>query len=1634
MAFVTAPLQTPSAAQTYYGAATTHTNSLAGVSGFGATPPEIVETARALKNNPDAIFDFVHDQIQTEFAFGERKGPVGALIDKWGTPFDQNVLFVNLVRQAGYTAQYQIGQVTMTQAAFTAWTGVSDLGAACRLLSSGGIPATFSPSAPSNCATSGAFTSVTLLHIWSQVNIGGTLYAYDPSFKTYAGPTPVNLVTASGFTAGASATAAASGMTSGTQGGANYIKAANETSLGSYLTTTGTTLLNWLKANASSPALDIEQVTGITKIVQVYAPSGGWRNATPPGYTTGTSLAVTGDMPDQYRSKLQVQYSIKPDQINLQTILNWTFYVDDIDGRRVEIASNFNNTGSASGGNINPATYYSSGTQTPYNYTTASNTLMVDDTPVQSWSCTFNLSTCYGGLVYGTVTLTATHPYMTTFANQTVTKLAGASGLPVAIISGWGMITPARLAKWSGEMNEDTALPEKGVIPWLCDSEGGYCWPAYLQSSGDLTRQKLAASWLAQITRMMQIQAAIGGAKVDHQHSIGVVDWQADIVGHLYPPPTAGNSYNYYGVSDEFTELNIDTTASVTSLTNNAGKVAALSRSIALASATLEGSVLDQMEDLPDTASTASRIGWGNNPNADNNATNNDLEDPCWASGTGGSNPRQFFDFTGTSSSARSGIYVVEGSTTGCTSVAPVGPSPGYVGFSPTYFTNSAESAISQYLAAGFHVTASAETFLGPGARAGACQGLVATGVSCDPSHQRGDAVIATNHDGSGNVLEVAHVLTNVISTAGSSMSKGGGGKQPENFAQYDPAKAAEVLKDRFKDRSVALGVDLKTGAAGYSTPTLISIGAGEAPYKLDYAMTFKAADTGCNDYGPCVGPISGGWNQSWDVRLNLSASGQEALGTTSPYAAAGTLVAFLAMQDLFGQAGLANLNQDIFAALAADWWRGQIVGNAVTISHGFSGEQYVRQVDGNWMAPVGAPGVLTQTGTRTKERLACHSGFSAGSYTYATSRTWVITGTGTTVSFSLRNAAGDTLAFSPWFWKYDPNSNDDCAQARGWEPTTWTWPQGLSLTFTYGTQSGGVTTDYSTGVTAITTSLGRSMAFTMNYGASSGATATTGGVTVGQQASGAIADAVAAPSGGNTGKFWNFAYTALQPRTATQRPVPYPELYQVFDPVSASLAALQYGYDTRGVVKTAYDANGLQLPGESGLPPYTWYLALTGRGERDDPDSGAYTVWYDTDGDAVRNIDEIGRETDSTWDGRHRVATRTFPEGDQEVFAYDLNDNTTALVNWPKPGSPLSPTTVTATYEPTWNHLASITDALRNTTTFAYYASGNGASLMQTATRPIVGGFAPVYSFTYNAIGLPTQTVDPAAVTTTHAYDGYGNLTSTTEGASGGTTPQWGTAAWSSTGATLWGTAALSLTTTFTPDSWGNVTAVTTPLGHVSNTTFDLDRRKLLEIEPNPGSGTRTATNTIYDGNGRVIEVDKGTTNSSGGSFTSLETTTTAFDPNGNKTQVSVLNGPIGSAALTITQVSYDPLNRPICTAERNNAAVFGSLPASACTQSTNGPAGPDHITQLAYDLAGQKLTETRGVGTSIAGAYAAWTYGLDGEVATILDNNSNLTTNLYDGLNRLAKVEYPMPTLGSNASNPTMRRATPTTPTATA
>src|SRR5262245_59960312 len=53
------------------------------------TPPEIVELARALKHDPDLIYEYVYNNIETLPQYASLKGPLGALLDSKGTAADQ---------------------------------------------------------------------------------------------------------------------------------------------------------------------------------------------------------------------------------------------------------------------------------------------------------------------------------------------------------------------------------------------------------------------------------------------------------------------------------------------------------------------------------------------------------------------------------------------------------------------------------------------------------------------------------------------------------------------------------------------------------------------------------------------------------------------------------------------------------------------------------------------------------------------------------------------------------------------------------------------------------------------------------------------------------------------------------------------------------------------------------------------------------------------------------------------------------------------------------------------------------------------------------------------------------------------------------------------------------------------------------------------------------------------------------------------------------------------------------------------------------------------------------------------------------------------------------------------------------
>lgn len=173
--------------------------------------PEIREVAKGLGANRLAdeefirnAFTYVFNTVETTPAFGLSKGGFGAMIDHYGTAFDQAQLLVLLLRQdSTVSAQYKYGTITLNQTQFKNWLGADNALAACMLLANGGIPASF-PGITSCDELSAATTtfSVTMSHVWVEATGGGT-FSLDPAYKTgrTASDPLINIETATGLNA-----------------------------------------------------------------------------------------------------------------------------------------------------------------------------------------------------------------------------------------------------------------------------------------------------------------------------------------------------------------------------------------------------------------------------------------------------------------------------------------------------------------------------------------------------------------------------------------------------------------------------------------------------------------------------------------------------------------------------------------------------------------------------------------------------------------------------------------------------------------------------------------------------------------------------------------------------------------------------------------------------------------------------------------------------------------------------------------------------------------------------------------------------------------------------------------------------------------------------------------------------------------------------------------------------------------------------------------------------------------------------------------------------------------------------------------------------------------------------------------
>ncbi|MEI6460230.1 MAG: hypothetical protein WCP04_15055, partial [Pseudomonadota bacterium] len=1448
----------PVTAESTYPASTASTPSV-----FSATPNEIVELSRALSGDLDQIYDFVLNNVDTVFVYGSQKGPLGAIIDKAGTPFDQAQLMVALLRQAGYTASFKAGTITVNGSQFSAWTNITNARAACDLLAGGGIPASINGSAASSACTSlpstATLSSVTLAHIWVDVVVSGTHYVFDPSFKNYSFRSSINLSAAAGLTSGAPlAAATGTGYATGTltSGGAsvNYVQNLNAENLTSLITSYAYNLQSTIQTggSAATPSVQlasaqIKDVVGGRDILR-YAPASPVRQTTLP-YPSTASRTWSGNVPDAYRSSLTVSLTKARPNGNFDTIIApLTLFSDDVYGRKLIYDTTF-------------LPYLFRGTlqlTDEFGRATTLSTYQNNDNPAYS---------------LGTLTVVVRHPYLadaagsvaplSTYMDATITKDVHFA-TPFLILHGWGETNRGLTDKWSSR--PDQPLPFQPTPG--CET----CSGTYAASEGDGRREQLSASWLVQSSVAARLHASIAHAYVTLHHSVGIVTGDTEVATTNLNPPGAPQKLQF-SMAENLDRIDVDSALSVVSQSGNWADRNAATYAIATTLEALEGSAPGQSQDLPDVVSVASRLQWGNRPPASEDAS--------------GAGPRRILDFNQTNASAARALALVNGAT----STTDIGIHTGSV---PTIGSGeyaareiALASLIGTYAASGFRIFASQEAFLGPGQIAGSFlpQGKSSLGPVTTYQHryskQRGGAFVALRLDASGDPVEIAHIAANVTADGGPlGIKGGGGGTQPTHQSQYDPSTAADVLKSRFVDRSTAEGVDLKSGAVAFESPASLTVGNGSFPYSLSASLAWMGGAVRDEEFGPLphVEPVAP-WTTNWNNTLTLSGSALEILGEGDIRATAGTVAAFIAMQDLYRSSPSAQ--RDTAAALVTAWWTQQASGNVVTVNVGASSRQFVRKFDNTWLSAGAGPyASLTQTGQRVviaRPALACEA---TPPVTYVLTRGW----DESSMSFVVTNAQGDQQQFGRWTNNYRDPNNNYCAFQQGFRLNSWVFPYGVTVNLSYGTPPYGGSPQ----LLSVSNSLGRQINF-VNSGLGGFNNNLTGSdaraVTVSENADGNRTTHTD-PSGTTT----IVAHSVVGDRNL---------LNQVYTADSATVPSFNYVYDTLYRPQSVQDAVALKSGGRS---PYTFYFGEKVRASRVDPAGGRYTVLFDLYRRPLQYVDELSRVTSLSHDGRGRTTAYVYPELDQETLAYDDRNNELSITRQPKPGSGLTSTVISAAWDATWNKPLSITDALGNETDLTYVLSGNGASEMASALRPAptTGATRPLFRFAYNAFGQVVTATDPTGLVSANTYDAVnGNKLSSAIDPAG-----------------------INAVTNYAYDPRGDVVTVTDPRGNVTEQQYDADRRKTVTLHHAGAlsSAVVAAEKMVYDVLGRETETDSGTAFGA--------STVTTWQVRGQKTYTptsKVLTSLDGAGDTTV--YGYDGMDRTVLVtdpASRRVATVY--------------------------------------------------------------------------------------------------------------
>lgn len=266
---------------------------------------EFSQLAAALENDPRRIYQYVRNHFTYAPYYGALKGPYLTLKERSGNDFDQSAVLVELLRAAGYTANYQYGSMSIPLSAannndMAHWLGSdADASRIGNIIGSGGIPAT---------VYTGSNASITMDRVWVVAHINGVDVALDPAFKPGTKQAGINLATAMGYDKTALLNAAGGLL------GTDSIQSLNTANLNAELNDLTIQLVSQLKQNY--PNAFVDDIIGGLNIVP--DESGSLPTALPFAGTP-TQTAWT-DIPAGYIHTVRLQHGAIDTTLNMPQI------------------------------------------------------------------------------------------------------------------------------------------------------------------------------------------------------------------------------------------------------------------------------------------------------------------------------------------------------------------------------------------------------------------------------------------------------------------------------------------------------------------------------------------------------------------------------------------------------------------------------------------------------------------------------------------------------------------------------------------------------------------------------------------------------------------------------------------------------------------------------------------------------------------------------------------------------------------------------------------------------------------------------------------------------------------------------------------------------------------------------------------------------------------------------------------------------------------------------------------------------------------------------------------------------------------------------------------------------------------